>query len=191
MTDRPGELRAAQAGATSPGSARAAVRGTAARADLRALYDRHYRPLIVLAFLLGADDPEDIVAEAFTRLHFKARVLIDPAAAPAYLRKSVVNLSRNRVAHLVVVRRTVVPMEPDRPGADEAAIASVASRELLVELAALSPRHREALVLRFWLDLSEGQMAQVMGTSRGTVKAHVSRGLAALRKSLRDRGIDD
>jgi RNA polymerase sigma factor (sigma-70 family) len=44
----------------------------------------------------------------------------------------------------------------------------------------LSPRHREALVLRYWLDLSEAEMADAMGVSRGTVKSHVSRGLDAL-----------
>jgi RNA polymerase sigma factor (sigma-70 family) len=51
---------------------------------------------------------------------------------------------------------------------------------LVEALGQLSTRHREALVLRYWLDLSEAEMADAMGVTRGTVKSHVSRGLDAL-----------
>lgn len=55
-------------------------------------------------------------------------------------------------------------------------------------LRTLSDRHREALVLRYWLDLSEKQMVLAMGISVGSVKAHVSRGLSALRAALGPAG---
>ncbi len=57
-------------------------------------------------------------------------------------------------------------------------------REVVTALGLLSSRHREALVLRYWLEMSEAEMADVMGISTGTVKAHVSRGLVALGNAL-------
>jgi RNA polymerase sigma factor (sigma-70 family) len=57
-------------------------------------------------------------------------------------------------------------------------------RELLAALADLPARRREAIVLRFWLDLPEREIAAAMGVSLGTVKSHVSRGLDALGQAL-------
>ena len=57
----------------------------------------------------------------------------------------------------------------------------------MAALRRLSPRHREALVLRYWLDLTEAEMAEAMSVSRGTVKSHVSRGLDALATDLEAR----
>jgi RNA polymerase sigma factor (sigma-70 family) len=57
-------------------------------------------------------------------------------------------------------------------------------RELLAALAALPPRRREAIVLRYWLDLPEREIAAAMGVSTGTVKSHVSRGLDTLGEML-------
>jgi len=51
-------------------------------------------------------------------------------------------------------------------------------------LATLPVRRREAIVLRYWLELSEREIAQTMGISTGTVKSQVSRGLAALAQAL-------
>jgi RNA polymerase sigma factor (sigma-70 family) len=60
-------------------------------------------------------------------------------------------------------------------------------RELIAALATLPPRRREAIVLRYWLDLSEREIADAMGVSPGTVKSHVSRGLDALEEALRGK----
>ncbi|MGH3181343.1 MAG: RNA polymerase sigma factor [Streptosporangiaceae bacterium] len=60
-------------------------------------------------------------------------------------------------------------------------------REVLTALAELPPRRREAIVLRYWLDLAEREIAAAMGVSPGTVKSHVSRGLAALAQALGDK----
>ena len=133
-----------------------------------------------LAAMLGADDPEDVAQEAVVRLHQRVRTLRDPHAAVGYLRTTVVNLTRTRLRHLAVVRRHPPERPPDVASAEHDVVRSEGDRELLAALRDLSARHREALVLRFWLDLSEAEMADAMGVSRGTVKSHVSRGLDAL-----------
>jgi DNA-directed RNA polymerase specialized sigma24 family protein len=132
------------------------------------LFRARYLEMVRLAGLLGADDPEDIAQEAYTRLMNKEPGLGDAQAALGYLRAIVVNLTRNRHRHLRVVRRSMP------------AVAASQSREL----AALPGRRREAIVLRYWLDLPEREIAAAMGISPGTVKSHVSRGLAALAHTL-------
>ena len=144
------------------------------------LFHGHFATMTRLAAMLGADDPEDVAQEAFVRLHRKRRTLRDPHASAGYLRTTVVNLSRSRVRHLAVVRRNSPVQSPDAESAEHQAVRREDARELVVALGQLSTRHREALVLRYWLDLSEAEMADAMGVSRGTVKSHVSRGLDAL-----------
>lgn len=100
----------------------------------------------------------------------------------AYLNKIVVNLVRDRHRRRGVARRDahLVAM-PDvapagaEPG-DRAAVVAV--------LSTLPARQREALVLRFWLDLPLAQIAEVMGVRIGTVKSQVSRGLDAMQTGL-------
>jgi len=144
------------------------------------LFHGHFVTMTRLAAMLGADDPEDVAQEAFVRLHRRSRMLRDVHASVGYLRTTVVNLSRSRVRHLAVVRRNSPVPSPDAESAEHQAVRREDARELVVALGQLSTRHREALVLRYWLDLSEAEMADAMGVSRGTVKAHVSRGLDAL-----------
>jgi RNA polymerase sigma-70 factor (sigma-E family) len=151
------------------------------------LFHAQFRAMVALAGMLGADDPEDVAQEAFVRLHDRARALRDPGAAVGYLRTTVVNLSRSRLRHLGVVRRNAPTAPPPAPGADTDVLRSEDSRELLAALLRLPERQREALVLRYWLDLGEADMADAMGVSRGTVKSHVSRGLDALEALLEDQ----
>ena len=150
---------------------------------LHALFTGHFRGLVRLATLLGADDPEDVVQEAFVRLHRSTGRLRDPGAALPYLRSTVVNLCRSRLRHLRVVRRGV-PGPPDVASAEHGAVLREDHREVVAALLALPARQREALVLRYWLDLSEAEIADAMGISRGTVKSTASRALAALEKKL-------
>lgn len=175
------------AGASTGVSVLAEDQGAAA--GYRALFDEHFRGMTALATLLGADDPENLAQEAFVRLHARLGRLRDPAAARAHLRATVVNLSRSRVRHLSVARRHEEwDREPKAPSAEDEALDGLTGSTVMPALAGLSPRHREAVVLRFWLDLSEKKMATAMGVSVGTVKSHLSRGLAALRAALPDRG---
>jgi RNA polymerase sigma factor (sigma-70 family) len=150
------------------------------------LFRGRYLEMVRLAGLLGADDPEDIAQEAFTRLMNKEPDLGDARAALAYLRAIVVNLTRNRHRHLRVVRLRG-PAAADAESCEQAAIAYEDHQEVIAALAGLPRRRREAIVLRYWLDLPEREIAAAMGVSPGTVKSHVSRGLAALARVLGDQ----
>ena len=144
------------------------------------LFHGQFAAMTRLAAMLGADDPEDVAQEAFVRLHRRARNLRDPHAAVGYLRTTVVNLTRSRLRHLSVVRRNRPHAAEDVASAEAEVVRRESGRELVAALGRLSARHREALVLRYWLDLSEAEMAEAMSVSKGTVKSHVSRGLDAL-----------
>ncbi|GAA4069408.1 sigma-70 family RNA polymerase sigma factor [Nonomuraea soli] len=146
------------------------------------LFASQYAAMVRLAGLLGADDPEDIAQEAFARLH--RRTLRDAGSSLAYLRSTVCNLTRNRIRHLRIARlRRPEPPEPVPSGEHQALVAEQ-HRELLGALDRLPRRQREALVLRYWLDLSEREIAEAMGVSAGSVKTHMSRALATLRGTL-------
>jgi RNA polymerase sigma factor (sigma-70 family) len=150
------------------------------------LFRARYPEMVRLADLLGADDPEDIAQEAFARLIRKHGSLRNPEAALAYVRASVCNLTRNRHRHLRVVRLRT-PAAHHEDSSEQVAMLREDHREVLAALAGLAPRRREAIVLRYWLDLSEREIAAAMGVSPGTVKSHVSRGLAALARALGDK----
>lgn len=146
----------------------------------RDLFHAQFTPMVRLAAMLGADDPEDVAQEAFVRLHGRTRTLRDANAAVGYLRTTVLNLTRSRLRHLSVVRRARGERSVDAVSAEHDVVRRESARELVAAVHRLSPRHREAIVLRYWLDLTEAEMAEAMGVSRGTVKSHVSRGLHAL-----------
>jgi RNA polymerase sigma factor (sigma-70 family) len=148
--------------------------------DVAVLFRARYLEMVRLAGLLGADDPEDIAQEAFARLMRKGVLDADPAP---YLRAIVCNLTRNRHRHLRVVREKT-PQAVSEPSPEQTAILREDHAEVIAALAALPARRREAIVLRFWLDLSEREIATTMGVSPGTVKSQLSRGLAALARAL-------
>lgn len=150
------------------------------------IFAAHYSAMVRLAGLLGADDPEDIAQEAFARLHLRQARLRDDAAAVPYLRSTVCNLTRNRIRHLRIVRlRRPEPPPPERSG-EQAYLVAERHRDLLEAVERLPRRQREALVLRYWLDLSEREIADAMGVSPGSVKSHTSRAIAALGRALEE-----
>ncbi|WP_088284245.1 RNA polymerase sigma factor [Kineosporia sp. A_224] len=156
-------------------------------AAVTALFDRHHTELVRLAVLVGAQgDAEDIASEAFCELYLRWPRLRDPAAAPAYLRSVVCNLVRMRLRHLQVVRRHPEPGLPDAGSAEQEVVLREDHREVVDALRGLPDRQREALVLRYWLDLSEAEVAATMGISCGAVKSHTARGMAALTKALKE-----
>jgi RNA polymerase sigma-70 factor (sigma-E family) len=153
---------------------------------LVALYTAHYRPLVRLAALLLHDTPaaEDVVQDAFIAMHGSWRRLRDTDKAVAYLRQAVVNRSRSRLRHLKVVDKHAPTPQPDAPSAEAGALGAVQRDEVMAALRRLPHRQREVLVLRYYGDLSEAQIAEAIGISTGAVKSHASRGVAALRQTL-------
>jgi RNA polymerase sigma-70 factor (sigma-E family) len=162
--------------------------GWSADEALELLYAAHWRRLVRLAVLLVHDvgTAEEIVQECFVAVHDRWSRLHDPDKALAYLRQSVVNRSRSHLRHLAVVRRHADREPPPEPtaGADHTASDQVRRAMVLAALRALPRRQREVLALRYYLDLSEAEIADTLGISRGAVKSHASRGAAALRAQL-------
>ena len=159
-----------------------------ADAALDELYAAHWRQLVRLSVLLVRDTglAEEIVQDAFVAMHGRWGRLREPDRALAYLRQAVVNRSRSALRHRAVVARHDAAQRPPaaEPGADESSVAAVRRDAVLDALRRLPPRQREALALRYYLDLSEAEIADAMGISRGAVKSHASRGSAALRDLL-------
>ena len=152
------------------------------------LYAAHYRRLVRLSVLLVRDveTAEEVVQDAFVAMHGRWRTLKDPEKGLAYLRQTVVNRSRSVLRHRGVEARHVVPAARHLHGADEDALVSDRRRAVLDALRALPERQREVIALRYYLDLSEADIAKTLGISRGAVKSHASRGVAALRSLMED-----
>ena len=162
--------------------------GLEARQRVSALYQTHALALKKLAFLMTGDQPtaEDIVQDAFLGLCRRWPSLHEPGNALGYLRASVLNGCRS--VHRVRFRRQGITLDPppDSLSAEDIAVLGEANREVLAAIRRLPARQREAVVLRYYLDMTEDQAAQAMGISRGTVKSATSRGLAALTRLLEE-----
>jgi RNA polymerase sigma-70 factor (sigma-E family) len=154
-----------------------------------ALYVAHYRGLVRLAALLLDDvgTAEEVVQDAYVRMHGSWRRIRDPQAAVGYLRTTVVNGARSRLRHRQVVRRHPQAPPPDVPSAEQDVLDRLEQDRVVAALRRLPDRQRECLVLRYYGDLSEAQIATAMGISPGAVKSHASRGMAALRTVLEAR----
>jgi RNA polymerase sigma-70 factor (sigma-E family) len=157
---------------------------------LEQLYAAHWRQLVRLSVLLVRDvgTAEEVVQDAFVAVHGHWKRLRDPDRALAYLRQTVVNRSRSVLRHRAVVDRHAAreAVRQDAPGADQALVASTRRAAVLDAMRALPERQREVLALRYYLELSEAEIAEALGISRGAVKSHASRGAAALRQLLAD-----
>ena len=153
-----------------------------------ALYAEHALGLVRLAVLMVGDRPtaEDVVQDAFLALYRRWPTLKDPDRALAYARASVLNGCR--MVHRANSRHDGITLAApdDTESAEETALLGEASREVLTALRRLPARQREAVVLRYYLDMTEDQAAAAMRVSRGTVKSATSRGLAALGRLLKE-----
>ncbi len=158
---------------------------TAEQVTIANLYAAHRLRLVRLAVMLVDDQEtaEDVVQDVFAKLHRGWR-LRDPDRALAYLQRAVVNASRSVLRRRRTVRRHVAPHEPPAGGPEASAILAEEHREVLAALQQLAGRQREVLVLRYWSNLSEAQIADTLGISPGTVKSTASRALDALERIL-------
>jgi len=150
------------------------------------LHAAHYRSLVrTAAFLLHRSDlAEEVVQDAFVGLHRRWARVRDPEKAAAYLRQSTVNGARSAGRRSATAIRKQPVLEAGLAAVPDPATTVVERDAVLRALATLPERQREVLVLRYYADLSEAAIADALGISPGTVKAHASRGLAALRPTL-------
>jgi RNA polymerase sigma-70 factor (sigma-E family) len=160
--------------------------------DLDRLYREHYRSLVRLASILVDDVAtcEELVQDAFVAVLRRAGGWAAADKAPAYLRSAVLNQARSHLRKQQVRRRWLRSVDPpaDQGGADGAVLLDAESTEMLTALRSLPERQREVLALRYYLDLSEAEIAATLGISTGSVKTHAHRGLAAL--ALRFEGVE-
>ncbi|NYV74637.1 SigE family RNA polymerase sigma factor [Streptomyces sp. UH6] len=153
---------------------------------LTATYREHYRSLLRLAALLLDDTAscEDVVQEAFIRVHSARRRVRDPEKTLAYLRQTVVNLSRSALRRRILGLKLLSKPMPDMASAEEGAYDQLERDSLIKAMKGLQRRQREVLVLRYFSDMTEAQVAETLGISVGSVKAYGSRGIAALRVAM-------
>jgi RNA polymerase sigma-70 factor (sigma-E family) len=151
------------------------------------IYREHYRSLVRLAAMLVADTgtAEDVVQDSFVAMHNAWRRLRDTDKGLSYLRQSVVNRSRSVLRHRGVAQRHAPKPAPDMPSAEHGAFMLLERANVIKCLGKLPSRQREVLVLKFYADLSEADIASAMGISQGAVKSHTSRAMAAMRTSLK------
>jgi len=175
-------------GSAGQGSAPAEPAQATADADLAitVIYGTEYRSLVRMSAMLLGDvgSAEEVVQDSFIATRAAWRGLRDIDKGVHYLRRSVLNRSRSVLRHRAVVDKHMPAPEPDMPSAEHAAITQLQRAAVIAALRSLPTRQREALVLRFYLDLSEEQVASAMRISQGAVKSHTARGKAALRSLL-------
>lgn len=153
------------------------------------LFHTHHRRLVGLASLLCDDraTAEDVVQEAFAGLYRRWWRLRDTNNADAYLNKAVVNgartqLLRGRRGRLSMLR--LVPQPEAQSSAEHDVVAHAETDRLRQAIRALPRRQRQVLVLRYYLDQSEAQIAATLEISPGSVKRHASRALASLAQCM-------
>ena len=154
---------------------------------LELVFREQYGELVGLARLLCDDRgaAEEIVQEAFVRLHLNRWRIRQPDKALAYVRSTVLNLSRGRLRRLQVARRHESTATRNADPGDET-VASDARRHVVDALRQLPTRQRECMVLRYYAGLSEREIAESLGIAAGSVKSHIHRARATLAETLKD-----
>ena len=153
---------------------------------LAELFERLYPSLVGAARLLLDDrhQAEEVVQEAFVRVRVGWWRVHDPERAAGYLRSTVVNLARTGLRRRALARiRDPQHARANRltaVAAEETAVLRDEHRRVASALDHLPRRQRECVVLRYYLDLSEAEIARTLDISAGTVKTHMHRALAAL-----------
>lgn len=159
--------------------------------DLAELHRTHYRSLLRLASLLVEDlaTCEELVQDAFVATLTGERTFRDGARVPAYLRSAVLNGARTHLRRRRM-RERARPLQVAATferSAECGALVADEHRRVLMAVRSLPERQKEVLALRYYLELSESEIAETLGIAAGTVKTHARRGLAALHQLLEDR----
>jgi RNA polymerase sigma-70 factor (sigma-E family) len=182
--DQPGTGGAAPA--LGPGWPRREADASAEWA-VTALYEAHAMALTRMAYLMLGDRPsaEDVVQEAFCGLYRRWDRLRDAASADSYLRSSVLNGSRS-ILRQRSARRTSLPDQPPTASAEAVVVGSEERQDVIRAVRRLPHRQREVLVLRFYCDMPDEQIAQAMGIRQSTVRSAAHRAVEALGRILEE-----
>ena len=158
-------------------------------ATLAELHREHYRSLVKLASILVDDRGtcEEIVQDAFVSVFRSTSRVRDDDKLPAYLRSAVLNGARSHLRKRQVRDRFRAVTPGVAASAEAAVLQADEHRAVLEALRTLPDRQHDVLVLRFYLDLSESEIAETLGIAPGTVKTHTRRGLDALNDALENR----
>ena len=152
-----------------------------------ALFEEHYASLVRMARLLVDDreTAEDVVMDAFTSLYRRWTAVRDPTEAHRYVRSCVLNGARSQLRRRRVRRRHESGSRQQEDANGDGIETNEADRSTMTRLLGTLPyRQRQVLVLRYFVDMTEAQIAFELGVSPGSVKTHASRGLAALARAL-------
>ena len=208
MSANPARPRGSSGGRARQQQDDTAADSSAAASAVTALYERHALGLIRLAVIMLGDRAaaEDVVQDAFFGLYRNWFRLGDPANALVYTRSSVLNGCRNALrgqarrshrdyaagvgtASGLAGAQAIAGQPSARWDSAQSAEAQVLltedARRMIAAIRKLPDRQREAVVLRFYLDMSAEEAANAMGVSRGTVKSTTSRAVAALGRMLK------
>lgn len=153
------------------------------------LYEVHALGFVRLAMVMLGDlkAAEDVVQDAFCGLYRRWQHLDDSGKALQYVRSAVFNGCRSHLrGRARAQRREFAEPQASVPSPEEDALLAEEHAEVLAALRKLPARQREALVLRFFLDLSEPDIATAMQVSQGTVKSTTSRALTTLGRLLEE-----
>ncbi len=152
------------------------------------LHREHSLALVRLANLLVRDQQcaEDVVQEAFLKLYRAMPRLSDHAQILPYLRATVINQARSALRSRKRAWLQRVLHEPPVGSAESAVLDRAERDEVMAAVVRLPRRAREVLVLRYYAELGDSEIATALGVSRGTVSSTASRGLAALSQLLKE-----
>lgn len=155
-------------------------------AAIALLFAAHHGRLVGLARLLVDDVPsaEDVVQDAFAGLVRRWPWLRDKDRALGYLQAAVVNGARSNLRRRRTETLNRVKAASAAPSAETDAVNSDERKRVFAALSLLPTRQRQVLVLRYYLDQPEAEIAATLSISAGAVKQHASRGLAALARQL-------
>ena len=150
------------------------------------LFHEHARPLVRLARLFADDRnaAEDLVQEAFLRLRRALDRIKQRDRAAAYLRSIVLNLIRDHNRRGLMSLRHQTPADAHLATVEDTLVMREGQQQVIEALRDLPPRQRDCLVLRYYLELGTGDIADTLALSTNSVKTHMRRGMAALAKRL-------
>jgi RNA polymerase sigma-70 factor (sigma-E family) len=150
------------------------------------LYRKHAKELVEMLWVFLGDRAaaEDIVQESFIRLHRAWPRLDHSRPLGGYLRTTAFNLARSGLRRrMVALRHRPAPMH-DVASAEAGVVLREDQREVAAALRRLPARQRECIVLRYWADQTEAEIAATLGVSVNSVKTHLRRGMEALERRL-------